>query len=90
MSELTCPHCEGTDWVPVVRLFLDVGVGRPPRLLALDGNDTITHHPTTLGTCSPPPERRTKVGGVGRWAASAALLTGRRRRAGVAGFADAV
>jgi hypothetical protein len=41
MSELTCPHCEGTDWVPVVRLFLDVGVGRPPRPLALDGDDTM-------------------------------------------------
>jgi hypothetical protein len=36
MSELHCPHCESPDWLPVVRLFLDVGIGRPPRPLALD------------------------------------------------------
>jgi hypothetical protein len=41
MAEVHCPHCEGTDWVPVVRIFLDVGVGRPPRPLALDGEEDM-------------------------------------------------
>jgi hypothetical protein len=41
MVEVSCPHCEGTDWVPTVRIFLDVGVGRPPRPLVLDGEEDM-------------------------------------------------
>jgi hypothetical protein len=41
MVEICCPHCEGTDWVPIVRIFLDVGVGRPPRPLVLDGEEDM-------------------------------------------------
>ena len=41
MAEITCPHCEGTDWVPVVRVFLAVGLGRPPRPLALDDDEAM-------------------------------------------------
>ena len=41
MAEVYCPHCEGIDWVPVVRIFLDVGLGRPPRPLALDGEEDM-------------------------------------------------
>jgi hypothetical protein len=39
MVELCCPHCEGTDWVPMVRIFLDVGLGRLPRPLLLDNEE---------------------------------------------------
>jgi hypothetical protein len=41
VSELYCPHCESPDWLPVVRLFLDVGIGRPPRPLALDEEEGL-------------------------------------------------
>jgi hypothetical protein len=41
MAGIHCPHCEGTDWLPVVRIFLDVGLGRPPRPLALDGEEEM-------------------------------------------------
>jgi hypothetical protein len=36
MNELRCPACGGLEWVPVVRLFLDVGLGRPPCPLTLE------------------------------------------------------
>jgi hypothetical protein len=35
MSHLSCPACGGGEWVPVVHLFLDVGLGRAPYPLAL-------------------------------------------------------
>jgi len=41
MSTLSCPHCDGTYWLPVVRVFLDVGLSRPPRPLPLDTDDDI-------------------------------------------------
>jgi hypothetical protein len=40
MSTLSCPHCDSIDWLPVVKIFLDVGLDRPPRPLALDPDDT--------------------------------------------------
>jgi hypothetical protein len=36
MSALRCPACDGCGWVPVVQLFLDVGLGRPPCPLTLE------------------------------------------------------
>ena len=36
MSALRCPACDGRGWVPVVQLFLDVGIGRPPCPLTLE------------------------------------------------------
>jgi hypothetical protein len=39
MSTLSCPHCNGHDWLPVVKIFLDVGLDRPPRPLVLDTDD---------------------------------------------------
>jgi hypothetical protein len=39
MSTLACPRCASTDWLPVVKIFLDVGLDRPPRPLALDSDD---------------------------------------------------
>jgi hypothetical protein len=36
MSALKCPACGGCGWVPVVQLFLDVGIGRPPCPLTLE------------------------------------------------------
>jgi hypothetical protein len=39
MSTLSCPHCDGIDWLPVVKIFLDVGLDRPPRPLSLDVDD---------------------------------------------------
>jgi hypothetical protein len=39
MSTLSCPHCDGIDWLPVVKIFLDVGLDRPPRPLPLDVDD---------------------------------------------------
>lgn len=39
MSTLSCPHCDSIDWLPVVKIFLDVGLDRPPRPLALDADD---------------------------------------------------
>ena len=41
MSTLSCPHCDSRDWLPVVQIFLDVGLDRPPRPLALDGDDQL-------------------------------------------------
>jgi hypothetical protein len=41
MSTLSCPHCDGTDWLPVVKVFLDVGLSRPPRALPLERDDDI-------------------------------------------------
>ncbi len=39
MSTLSCPHCDSNDWLPVVKIFLDVGLDRPPRPLPLDSDD---------------------------------------------------
>lgn len=39
MSTLSCPHCNSSDWLPVVKIFLDVGLDRPPRPLVLDVDD---------------------------------------------------
>jgi hypothetical protein len=39
MSTLSCPHCDSIDWLPVVKIFLDVGLDRPPRPLALDTDE---------------------------------------------------
>jgi hypothetical protein len=39
MSTFPCPHCDSSYWLPVVKIFLDVGLGRPPRPLALDVDD---------------------------------------------------
>jgi hypothetical protein len=39
MSTLSCPHCDGIDWLPVVKIFLDVGLDRPPRPVAVDTDD---------------------------------------------------
>jgi hypothetical protein len=39
MSTLSCPHCGGIDWLPVVQIFLDVGLDRPPRPLAQESDD---------------------------------------------------
>ena len=40
MSTLACPHCYGINWLPVVKIFLDVGLDRPPRPLVLDIDDS--------------------------------------------------
>jgi hypothetical protein len=36
MSTIQCPACGSCEWVPVVRLFLDVGLDRPPCPLSLE------------------------------------------------------
>jgi len=36
MNTLRCPACEGCEWLPVVHLFLDVGLTRPPCPLTLE------------------------------------------------------
>jgi hypothetical protein len=36
MSTLRCPACEGGEWLPVVHLFLDMGLRRPPCPLTLE------------------------------------------------------
>jgi hypothetical protein len=36
MNTLQCPACGSSEWVPVVQLFLDVGLGRPPCPLSLE------------------------------------------------------
>jgi hypothetical protein len=36
MNTLRCPACEGGEWIPIVRLFLDVGLTRPPCPLTLE------------------------------------------------------
>ena len=46
MSTLACPHCDSRDWLPVVQIFLDVGLDRPPRPLALDSDDQL--NPTAI------------------------------------------
>jgi hypothetical protein len=36
MNTLQCPACGSREWVPVVRLFLDIGLSRPPCPLTLE------------------------------------------------------
>ncbi len=36
MTPLKCPACGGDKWLPVLRLFLDVGTDRPPWPLPLE------------------------------------------------------
>ena len=47
MSTLSCPHCDSRDRLPLVQIFLDVGLDRPPRPWALDGDEQLD--PAAIG-----------------------------------------
>jgi hypothetical protein len=44
MSTVSCPHYDSVDCLPVEKIFLDIGLDRPPRPLSLhvDGNPGLS------------------------------------------------
>jgi hypothetical protein len=79
MSDLSCPACGGGEWEPVVHLFLDVGLDRPPYPLALarapeaiwyhcvNGCVGVTGHGELVGPgARRPPARDAPTDGSGR------------------------